>query len=57
MQCKRYETSSKIIYGSINDTNLKVSADPNTTFFDLLTAQDINILKAVGKFIQDCSIT
>ena len=42
------------MYGSINDTNLKISADPNTTFFNLMITQDMNILKAVGKFIQDC---
>ena len=45
------------MYDSINDTNLKISADPNTTYFDLMTTQYINILKAVGKFIQDSSIT
>ena len=39
------------MYDSINDTNLKSSADPNTTFFDLMITQDINILKAVGKFM------
>ena len=40
------------MYDSINDTNLKISADSNTTFFDLMTSQDINVLKAVGKFLQ-----
>ena len=45
------------MYDSINDTNLKISTDPNTTFFDLMTTQDINVLKAVEKFLQDCSIT
>ena len=35
----------------------KISADQNTAFFDLMTTQDINILKAAGKFIQDCSVT
>ena len=38
-----------LVYDSINDTNLKISADPNTTFFDLMTTRDINILTAVGK--------
>ena len=44
------------MYDNINDTNLKISTDPNTTFFDLMTTQDINILKAVWKLIQDCPI-
>ena len=57
-QCKKkYETLRKNMYDSFNDTNFKIRADPNTTFFDLMTIQDINILKAVGKCIQVCFIT
>ena len=44
------------MYGSINDTNLKISADPNITFFELMTTY-INILKAAAKCIHDCSLT
>ena len=40
------------MYDSIND-----NADQNTIFFNLITTQEVNILKTVCKFIQDCSIT
>ena len=31
------------MHNSVNDTNLKISTDPNTTFFDLMTSQDRNV--------------
>ena len=34
------------MYDSINDTNLKISADPNTTYFDLMTTQKIKHFKS-----------
>ena len=36
-QCTEYESLRKIMYDSINDTNVKISVGPNTTFFDLMT--------------------
>ena len=38
-------------------TALMILTDPNTASFNSMTTQDINNLKAVGKFIQDYSIT
>ena len=31
------------MHDSVNDTNLKISTDPNTKFFDLMTRQDRNV--------------
>ena len=37
MPVRKIWTLRKLMYDCINDTNLKISADTNTTFFDLMT--------------------
>ena len=44
------------MYDNVNDSLISYS-DPYVTFFNLLTSHDGHLLKAIGKFIQDCSVT
>ena len=54
-QCKMYETYRNIMYDSVNNSPIPYS-DHYVTFFILLSSHDGHLLKAVGQFIQDCSV-
>lgn len=56
-QCQKYKSLRGKMFESIYGTNCISVTDPDALFYDLLTSQNKNILKAVGKFIQDCSVT
>ena len=56
-QCQEYESQRKLLYDNLKDTNTFPSIDPTKTFLDLMTNDDKNLIKAVGKYIQDCSVT
>ena len=44
------------MYDKVNKSLISYS-DPHLTFFNLSTSHDGHLLKAVGKFVQDCSVT
>ena len=56
-QCQKYESQRKILYDNLKDTNTFPSIDLTKTFLDFMTNDDNNVIKAVSKYIQDCSIT
>lgn len=56
-QCRKYDTLRKTMFESIYGNNCSSSTDSDAVFYDLMTSQNTNTLKAVGKFIRDCSVT
>ena len=46
----------KILYDNLKDTSIFPSIDQTKTFLELMTNDDKNVIKAVGKYTQDCSI-
>ena len=54
--CKKYEIDRKIMYDNVNNSIISYS-DPYVNFFNLLKSHEGTLLKAIGKFILDCSVT
>ena len=56
-QCHKYENQRKTLYDSLKDSNILLSLDSSRTFFELMTNDNKIVMKAVGKFIKECSVT
>ena len=57
MSVSKYESQRKILNDNLKDTNTFSNTDLTKTFLDLMTNDNKNAIKAVGIYIQDCSIT
>ena len=55
-QCQKCDSQRKTFYDSLKDASIFSSIDPTKTFFDLMTNDNINVIKAVDKYIQECSV-
>ena len=56
-QCHKYASQRKTLYDSLEDSNILLSLDSSKTFFELMTSDNKTVMKAIGKYIKECSIT
>ena len=56
-QCHKYASQRKTLYGSLEDSNILLSLDSSRTFVELMTNDNKTVMKAIGKYIKECSIT
>ena len=56
-QCHKYASQRKTLYDSLEDSNILLSLDSSKTFFELMTNDNKTVMKAIGKYIKECSIT
>ena len=53
----KYARQRKTLYDSLEDSNILLSLDSSKTFFELMTSDNKTVMKAIGKYIKECSIT
>ena len=56
-QCHKYASQRKTLYDSVEDSNVLLSLDSSRTFVELMTNDNKTVMKAIGKYIKECSIT
>ena len=57
--CAKYESQRALLYDTckLKDLHVISKIDPEETFINLLTSNDMEVIIAVGKFIKECNIT
>ena len=57
VSCHKYASQRKTLYDSLEDSNILLCLDSSKTFFELMTSDNKTVMKAIGKYIKECSIT
>lgn len=54
--CKKYEVARLQLFETIKTTHFTTRSDHTDVFLGLMKSEDISVIKAVAKFIQECEI-
>ena len=56
VKCRKYENQRSLLYDNLMDKQTISVNDPDKTFINLMTNKDTDVIKAVGKYINECNI-